>query len=176
MDLGIYVDNLRRQLAAAAEAGGPGDAAMAGRLMAPFESAIRLTLLDALSAAADEITRELAPGSVDLRLRGGEPDFVVTLPPPDEPIDGATDSASTALPSPLPTTEADEGATSRINLRRPDHLKSRIEAAADRAGLSVNSWLVRVAGAAVQTDGRDPDRWAGRRDSWSRQRQTGWVR
>ncbi|WP_432167068.1 hypothetical protein [Streptomyces sp. bgisy031] len=38
-----------------------------------------------LSAAMDEITRELAPGSVDVRLRGLDPDFVVTPPPRDAP-------------------------------------------------------------------------------------------
>jgi len=37
-------------------------------------------LLDGLSAAADEITRELAPGSVEVRLRGRDPNFVVTTP------------------------------------------------------------------------------------------------
>lgn len=40
-------------------------------------------MLNVLSAAMDEITRELAPGSVDVRLRGLDPDFVVTLPPTD---------------------------------------------------------------------------------------------
>ena len=85
MDLAPYVENLRRELAVAAEAGGEDARALAERLTAPLESAIRLTLLDALSAAADEITRELAPGSVELRLRAGEPEFVVTPAPADEP-------------------------------------------------------------------------------------------
>ena len=70
MDLTQYVENLRRELAVAADAGGEDARALAERLTAPLESAVRLTLLDALSAAADEITRELAPGSVELRLRG----------------------------------------------------------------------------------------------------------
>ena len=81
MDLTPYVENLRRELAVAADAGGEDARALAERLTAPLESAIRLMLLDALSAAADEITRELAPGSVELRLRGGEPEFVVTPAP-----------------------------------------------------------------------------------------------
>ena len=38
-------------------------------------------LQDALAAATEEITTELAPGSVELRLRGRDPEFVVTLPP-----------------------------------------------------------------------------------------------
>lgn len=173
MELSGYVDNLRRQLALAA---GDDATALAERLVAPLESAIRLTLLEALSAAADEITRELAPGSVDLRLRGGQPDFVVTLPPHDEPYDATTDVGATAPPNAPTQSDADDAATSRINLRLPDHLKARVEAAADRAGLSVNSWLVRVAGAAVQADGRDPNSRAGKRDAWRRSRQTGWVR
>src|SRR3954453_15195031 len=88
MDLTQYVENLRRELAIAAGAGGGDAPAPAGRLTAPLEPAVRLMLLDALSAAADEITRELAPGSVELRLRAGEPDFVVTPAPLDE-RDGA---------------------------------------------------------------------------------------
>ena len=46
-------------------------------------------LLDALSSAADEITRELAPGSVEVRLRGREPQFAVT-PPHPATADGAS--------------------------------------------------------------------------------------
>src|SRR5215213_1996717 len=85
MDLTPYVENLRRELAVAADAGGEDARALAERLTAPLESAIRLMLLDALSAAADDVTRELAPGSVELRLRGGEPEFVVSAAPADEP-------------------------------------------------------------------------------------------
>src|SRR3954451_14871134 len=101
MDMSPYVENLRRELAVAGEAGGDEARALAERLTAPLESAVRLTLLDALSAAADEITRELAPGSVELRLRGGEPESVVAAPAPDEPVEAV----------PLP--ELEEGATAR---------------------------------------------------------------
>ena len=94
MDLTPYVENLRRELAVAAEAGGEDARALAERLTAPLESAVRLMLLDALSAAADEITRELAPGSVELRLRAGEPDFVVTPAPADEPAGDAAPPAA----------------------------------------------------------------------------------
>ena len=38
----------------------------------------------------------------------------------------------------------------RINLRMPDHLKSRIDRAAAGQGLSVNAWLVRAAAAALE--------------------------
>ncbi|MFI5100819.1 MAG: hypothetical protein ACHQE5_09960, partial [Actinomycetes bacterium] len=64
MDLTPYVESLREELAVAAEAGGDEARALAERLTAPLESAARLALLEALSEAAGEITRELAPGSV----------------------------------------------------------------------------------------------------------------
>src|SRR5688572_14183606 len=91
MDLTPYVEKLRHELAVAAETGGAEARALAERLTAPLESAIRLTLLEALSAAADEITRDLAPGSVDVRLRGLNPSFVVRSPQPEtaaaEPVE-----------------------------------------------------------------------------------------
>src|SRR3954469_7905512 len=117
MDLTQYVENLRRELAIAADAGGDDARALAERLTAPLEPAVRLMLLDALSAAADEITRELAPGSVELRLRAGEPDFVVTPAPADEAVERADDA-------PPPPPETDDGATARINLRLPEQLKA----------------------------------------------------
>jgi hypothetical protein len=141
MLLDPYVEDLQRQLAVAADAGGDEARALAERLTAPLESAVRLTLLDALSAAADEITRELAPGSVELRLRAGEPEFVVAAPAADEPVEPAA-----------PPPELDEGATTRINLRLPEPLKAAIEQAAGRERLSVNAWLVRALGAAVAGD------------------------
>lgn len=168
MDMTPYVENLRRELAIAADAGGEDARALAERLTAPLESAVRLMLLDALSAAADEITRELAPGSVELRLRAGEPDFVVTPAPADEPGERATDA-----PPPAPP-EADDGATARINLRLPEQLKAGIEQAAIRERLSVNAWLVRVAAAALARD--DPDRRPRQRGGRLGQAYTGWVR
>src|SRR5882672_3316941 len=94
MNLTPYVDNLRRELAVAAEAGGEDARALAERLTAPLESTARLVLLEALSAAADEITRDLAPGSVEVRLRGRDPDFVVTAPPGDQPFEAADNPAA----------------------------------------------------------------------------------
>ena len=64
---------------------------MAERLAAPLEASVRLALQDALAAAVEEITCELAPGSVELRLRGRDPEFVVT-PPQADPADSAARS------------------------------------------------------------------------------------
>src|SRR5580698_2763806 len=100
MDLTPYVSKLSTDLAIAAEAGGDDARALAERLIAPLDSAVRLTLLEALSAAADEITMDLAPGSVELRLRGREPGFVVT-PPPTDPLD-QVDAPAAELPPVAP--------------------------------------------------------------------------
>ncbi|KAA0024719.1 toxin-antitoxin system HicB family antitoxin [Antrihabitans cavernicola] len=164
MDLTPYVNNLRRELAVAAEAGGDDARALADRLTAPLESAVRLTLLSALSDAAGEITRELAPGYVDVRLRGVDPSFRVTLPPEEHPAE--------VQAAPLPVIADDDGTTSRINLRLPESLKTRIEEAAARESLSVNTWLVRAASAALEA----PEPRSTRRMSTGGQRYTGWVK
>src|SRR5690349_16003498 len=80
MDISPYVESLRHDLAAAAEAGGPEARAAAERLALALDPAVRLALMDALSQAAAEITSELPAGSVDVRLRGREPQFVVDVP------------------------------------------------------------------------------------------------
>ena len=81
MNLTPYVESIQRQLAATAEASGQEARALAERLATPLDAAIRITLQDALVAAAEEITCELAPGSVEVRLRGRETELVVTAPP-----------------------------------------------------------------------------------------------
>src|ERR1700754_1727287 len=143
MDLTPYVDSLRRELAVAAEAGGDEARELAERLTAPLESATRLMMLNVLSAAADEITRDLAPGSVDVRLRGLNPDFVVTTPQMEPP-------AAEPLAPPVAPSGAEEAATSRINFRVPEGLKLRIEDAAGRDGMSVNAWLTRAVSATLE--------------------------
>ncbi|MFC8668973.1 toxin-antitoxin system HicB family antitoxin [Streptomyces sp. NPDC057199] len=148
MDLTPYVDSLRRELAVAAEAGGDEARELAERLTAPLESATRLIMLNVLSAATDEITRELAPGSVDVRLRGLDPDFVVTPPPTDGGASAEPAEPVEPLRAAAPA-DGDEGGTARVNLRMPAHLKARAEEAATREGLSVNAWLVRAVSAAV---------------------------
>jgi hypothetical protein len=177
MDLRPHVDEIHRQLAVAAEAGGDEARSLAERLIAPLDAAIRLTLQDALAAAVEEITCELAPGSVELRLRGRDPQFVVTPPPADRTVDDLLEVDAHREPSGGERTgmvEGDDGAMSRINLRMPDQLKSRVEQAAGREGLSVNSWLMRAATAALQRT--DPARRGEPRRSLGAQRYTGWAR
>ncbi|HJP73594.1 MAG TPA: toxin-antitoxin system HicB family antitoxin [Pseudonocardiaceae bacterium] len=109
------------------------------RLRSELDSAVRLTLIEALSAAADEITTDLAPGSVELRLHGRDADFLVT--PPLAP-------ALAALP-PVETTV--DGAMTRLNVRLPEALKARIDQAAAKEKISANVWLVRAAAAVLDS-------------------------
>jgi hypothetical protein len=151
MDLTQYAERVRNELLVAAQAGGDDARALAERLSAPLDSAIRLTLLDALSAAADEITREIAPASVEVRLRGGEPEFAVTpAPAAAENVGDAPRGAPFAA-----AFDADDGTVVRINLRLPEQLKVAVEKAAGGERLSVNAWLVRVVAAALGHDDRD---------------------
>lgn len=171
MDLTPYVDQLRRDLLAAADAGGEDARALAERLTAPLESSVRLALLSALSQAAEELTSQLAPGAVDVRLRGSDLGFAVTPPPAEPPTGPATD-----VPAPdAPTVDVDEGGTLRITLRLPEQLKSRVDEAAARLGVSVNTWLVRAVANAMTPEARPSSEH--RRGRWSAgSNYTGWAR
>jgi hypothetical protein len=173
MDLSPFVDQLRRDLLTAADAGGEDARALAERLTAPLESSVRLALLSALSQAAEELTSQLAPGSVDVRLRGGDIGFAVTPPPSEPPAGPAAD-----IPAPEsagPAVDLDEGGTLRITLRLPEQLKSRVDEAAARLGVSVNTWLVRAVANAMTPEQRPSA--DSRRGRWSGGSQyTGWAR
>ena len=140
MELGQYVADLQRQLVDAASHGADDTRAVAERLAGGLDAATRLVLLDALSAAVAEITRDLAPGSVDLRLRGREVDFVVMQ----------SNAEADADDHPVASVDLDDPSTSRTTLRLPDALKVRVDEAAAADGLSVNTWLVRAIAAALQ--------------------------
>ncbi len=165
MDLTPYVASLGRELLTAAEASGDDSGAVIERLTVSMESAIRLTLLEALSAAADEITRDLAPGSVQVRLRGRDPEFVVAARP--EPADGAPDPVA----GPADDLGAEDGPAVRVNVRLPEQLKAAFEDAAGREGRSLNAWLVRAGSLALRAPERDD-----RRGTRGAQRYTGWAR
>jgi len=136
MDLQPYVDAVRHELNVAAAAGGAEAQTLVDRLTAPLESSIRLALLEALSEAAEQITRELAPASVEVRLRGRDPEFTVDA--------GAAAESEVIAPS-----VDDDGGTWRVTLRLPEQLRPRVDAAARGEGLSVNAWLVRAVTAAL---------------------------
>jgi hypothetical protein len=158
MDITGLIDSLRQDLSHAAQVGGEDVRLAADRLVLALDPALRLTLMDALSQAAVEISEALPGIAIDVRLRGREPVFVV---------EGAL-----AVPPAEDLPETDEGeAMARITLRLPKALKGRAEALAARRGQSLNTWLVAAARAAA--DG--PQSGPGRHDMAGRRVQ-GWAR
>jgi hypothetical protein len=179
MELQPHIDEIHRQLETAAQVGDDDARSLAERLVAPLDAAIRLALLEVLATAAQEITFELAPGSVEVRLRGRDPEFIVTIPADETGDDSAGtnttsyDPSASALPG-VGSLAGDEGGMARINLRLPDHLKVRVDQAATAEGLSANAWLVRAAATVLERveSPRGPERLGPR----GAQRFSGWVR
>ena len=138
MDLSEYAESLRRELTAITRFANADIAKAAEMLSETLDSTVRLALLDVLSAAADEITASLDGATVDVRLTGTEPEFVVNMTrTQDDPAQDAGDAA-------------DEAGNTRVTLRISDGMKTRVEAAALSAGLSVNAWLVRAISRALE--------------------------
>jgi hypothetical protein len=145
MDLTPYVESLRHDLAAAAAAGTEEAHRIAEVLAEALDPAVRLAVVDALSAATAEVTQALPGTTVEVRMHGREPRIVVTSAEP-EPAAG-------------PVPDEAEG-TARVTLRLPESVKTRVEAAAAGDSLSVNTWLVR---AVVRALDHPPSPRAGRR-------------
>lgn len=144
MDITPYVDGLREDLTNTARSGGPEVAEAAERLAVALEPSLRMVLLEALSHATAEITQALDGGSVEVRLKGREPQFVVT------PAPEVTPTPDAAGPAEEPEDEDDDGPVARITLRIPDALKQRAEEAAGRRGQSLNTWLVNAVRSAAR--------------------------
>lgn len=147
MDLSPYLDSLRRDLAAAAAPGGEQVAKTAEILATSLDASARLCLIEVLADATAEITTKLDGPTVEVRLRGREADLVVTLP-----------SAGDTTVTPPPAMPEGGGDLARLTLRLPESLKEAIEKAASAEGISVNAWLVRAAGAALQGFRPNPPR------------------
>ena len=99
MDLDRYVSELQTQLAAAAENRDADARAVAEQLSAALDAAVRLMVLGVLSDAASEITREIAPGSVDVVLRGRDPHLVVIRPEASETDATGPSTPEVAVPA-----------------------------------------------------------------------------
>jgi HicB family len=127
MQLQRFVDALKADLTAVAELGDETTADAAGRLVLTLQASVGLRLLDALSEAVLELNERLPSGHVEVRLAGQDPEFVYVSDEPEGP----------AAP-------ADEAYTARITLRLPEAVKTAVETAAAREGVSVNTWIVRA--------------------------------
>ncbi|HEY2271212.1 MAG TPA: toxin-antitoxin system HicB family antitoxin [Jatrophihabitantaceae bacterium] len=141
MQLQPYVAQVQAHLAAAAALGDERTKQTAEALAAAAEPALRLAVLAAVTAAADDITAALldSPGApaVAVRIDGEDLRIEVRTPEP----------AAEAPAAPAAPEDAD--ASARISLRLSESLKSDIEAAARGESVSVNTWIVRVASRAL---------------------------
>ncbi|MDQ2748125.1 MAG: toxin-antitoxin system HicB family antitoxin [Pseudonocardiales bacterium] len=137
MHLDDYAAQVRDQLTATAALGDERTQHIAHSIAAAAAPAVRLAIMTALAAAADEITAALldSPGSPSVAVR----------------LDGDTVRVDVLAGDPEPAAaRIDDGdASARISLRLPESLKTDVETAAGREGVSVNTWLVRAAGAAL---------------------------
>jgi predicted HicB family RNase H-like nuclease len=144
MDLSEYAESLRRELTSITKFAGEDIARAAEMISETLDSSLRLALLDVLSAAADEITASLDGATIDVRLTGTQPEFVVTV------THGADETGAES------TEPGDEAGSARVTLRLSESLKARVEAAAIAGGMSVNAWLVRAIGRALEPSAGGP--------------------
>jgi len=142
METTTYIDALRTDLLAIVGEDEQA-AAVADRMARALESSLQLRFLDALGEAAAELSEQLSAGHVEVRLAGRDARLVLVTPPETTAVGAATDD--------------EDGGTARLTLRMPDIMKSRVEEAADQEQLSVNAWLVRAVGAALERR-REPAR------------------
>lgn len=149
MDITPFVERLRQELSAVADAGGADVRAAADRIGIALDPATRMMLLEALSEAAAEISTLVPSGSVDVRLRGREAEFVVDVPPP--PSAGPT--IPTSVPEPDAGDQAEDGDLVRITLRVPESVKVKAEELAAKSGRSLNAWIVGALRAATSERG-----------------------
>lgn len=138
MNIAAFVEALQRDLEAVGGMGDPAVAEAARRIAAALEPSLRLRLMDVLGEAAVELTGQLQNGHIDVRVSGGEPELVY-VEEQSEPIATGDDSLS-----------------ARVTLRLPETLKSIIDAAAQDAGVSANTWLLQQISRSANPSRRGP--------------------
>ena len=129
-----HIQAIQTDLAAAAALGDEATAEAARRVSEALGSSLHLRLLDLLGEAALDVTAQLPGGHVEVRLAGREPELVYVAEPEE-----ATE------PQP-----AGDDQSARITLRLAEALKAAVETAADREGVSTNTWIVRALSRALE--------------------------
>ena len=126
MELDRYVEELRTQLVASPPRPAANDArALAERLTAPLDVTRASLCSKSCLTPPARSPLDLAPGSVEVCLRGRDPEIVVTPPPLEEttPSPGADDSSDHTrdlAPTATFANVDDDSGTARITLRLPE--------------------------------------------------------
>jgi Arc-like DNA binding domain len=161
MDLSPYIESVRTGVTSASSLADEHTQQVAERLGTAIESSTRLALIQALSDAAGTISAELAPSSVELRMVGTDPEFVVSIQSGEaEPtlLMPEPEAQNTAAGEPS-TTEADEEPVARITLRLPQSVKAKVDEMASSEGISTNAWLIRAVMDALSERSGSPAEW-----------------
>jgi hypothetical protein len=133
MNLTIVLEGLQEDLRGLSELGDERSAQIARRIGEALGSSLRLKLFDLLSQAAVELSAKLPSGHIEVRLAGQEPELVF--------VEAPGEAAGTV----------GEDLSARVSLRLPESLKTAVEAAAAREGVSTNTWLVRAIARATES-------------------------
>ena len=139
MQMAPHIEALQADLAEMAALGDEATAQAAQRLSVALRSSVGLRILDALAEAALELSAQIPTGHVEVRLSGQDPSLVFVA---------EQEAEAPAV--------RDDDQSARITLRLPESLKERVDAAAAREGVSVNTWLVRALFRAVASPRSSP--------------------
>jgi Ribbon-helix-helix protein, copG family len=158
MELSPYIESVRVGVVNASSLADEQTQQVAERLGAAIESSTRLALIQALSDAASSISAELAPSSVELRMVGNDPDFVVSIQTVEAEPTLLMPEQEGAATGEFPTLETEDEPVARITLRLPQSVKARVDEMASAEGISTNAWLIRaVMDALSDRSGSRPD-------------------
>lgn len=144
MDLSPYIESVRAGVVSASSLADEPTQHVAARLGTAIESSTRLALIRALSDAAGTISAELAPSSVEVRMVGSEPEFVVSIQTADAEPTLLMPESEHAGEDAATTSDVEDEPVARISLRLPQSVKTRVDEIASAEGISTNAWLIRA--------------------------------
>ena len=125
MKMSKFIDLLSADIKALGKLGGSELESAVSRLIPTLAPVLRTRLLEALAEIAGELKEQLPGAHLEARVHGDEIELVYIE-------DGS------------PLRESPTDLNARITLRLPEDLKSRIENAATKEGISLNSWLLKT--------------------------------
>jgi hypothetical protein len=141
MDLSPYIESVRAGVVSASSLADEPTQHVAARLGTAIESSTRLALIRALSDAAGTISAELAPSSVEVRMVGSEPEFVVSIQTADAEPTLLMPESEQAGEDAAATSDVEDEPVARISLRLPQSVKTRVDEIASAEGISTNAWM-----------------------------------
>jgi hypothetical protein len=144
MDLSPYIESVRAGVVSASSLADEQTQHVAARLGTAIESSTRLALIRALSDAAGTISAELAPSSVEVRMVGSEPEFVVSIQTADAEPTLLMPESEQVSEEAVGASDVEDEPVARITLRLPQSVKTRVDEIASAEGISTNAWLIRA--------------------------------